>query len=203
VRDVLGILLGLVARAWLATLRIDFRLAPEAEAALADPRPWILAFWHGRQLPLLGWKRRRRTAVLVSLSADGTMQARALALLGLEVLRGSSSRGGSRAMMRLVRLLRRGDRDAAFAIDGPRGPLGIAKPGVHFAARSIGALVVPMGAAARHAVVFRRAWDQFLLPWPGSAVTVTIGPPLEPTAELGAIEAAVATEVARAEAFLA
>lgn len=202
-RDVLGIALGLVARLWLATLRIDVRVAPEAEAALADARPWILAFWHGRQFALLGWRRRRPTAVLVSLSADGSMQARALAMLGMDVLRGSSSRGGSRAMMRLVRLLRRGDHDAAFAIDGPRGPLGIAKPGVHFAARSASALVVPMGAAARRAVVFRRAWDQFLLPWPGSAVTVTLGAPLGASADLAAIEAAVASEVARAEAFLA
>lgn len=201
-RAALGVLLGLVARLWLATLRVRVELAPEAREALSDPRPWVLAFWHGRQFPLLAWRRRRRTAVMVSLSADGAMQARALALLGLEVVRGSSSRGGVRALAALVRRLRAG-RDAAFAVDGPRGPLGVAKPGVAFAASRAGALVVPMGASAARARVFARAWDRFLLPLPFTRVVVTLGPPLPPEAPLSDIEGAVAREVERSEAFLA
>lgn len=203
-RGVLGVLLGIVARLWLATLRVRFVLAPEAEAALADARPWVLAFWHGRQLPLLAWRRRRKTAVMVSWSEDGEMQARALALLGMEIVRGSTSRGGARGLASLVRLLRRGDCDAAFAIDGPRGPHGVAKPGVTYAARRAGALVVPMGAAARRAKVLARAWDRFLLPWPGTDVVVTLGRPLGAAEADGpTVEAAVSAEVARAEAILA
>lgn len=201
-RAALGVLLGLVARLWLATLRVRVELAAEAHAALGDPRPWVLAFWHGRQFPLLAWRRRRPTAVMVSLSDDGAMQARALALLGLEVVRGSSSRGGVRGLAALVRRLRAG-RDAAFAVDGPRGPLGVAKPGVAFAAARAGALVVPMGSAAARARVFTRAWDRFVLPLPFSRVVVTLGAPLPPSAPLSDIEAAVAREVDRAEAFLA
>ncbi len=208
-RDVLGILLGLVARVWLATLRLRLVVAPEAARAMRDARPWVLAFWHGRQFPLLAWQRRRKTAVLVSLSADGAMQARALALLGMEVVRGSSSRGGARGLAELLRLLRHGDRDAAFAIDGPRGPHGVAKPGVTFTAERASALVVPMGSAARRAKVLVRAWDRFLLPWPFTEVVVTIGAPLDTSAAgpegltQGAVERAVAAEVDRAEAFLA
>ena len=202
-RGVLGVVLGLVARLWLATLRVRVHMAPEAQALWDAPAPWVLAFWHGRQFPLLAWHRRRTTAVLVSLSADGAMQARALTQLGMEVVRGSSSRGGARGLAALVRILRRGERDAAFAIDGPRGPAGAAKPGVGYAATRAGAWIVPMGSAAGRAKVFMRAWDRFVLPLPGTAVVVTIGAPLPGDATLGAIEAAVAGEVARAEAVLA
>lgn len=201
-RGVLGILLGLVARVWLATLRLRVVASPEALAAWDDPAPWVLAFWHGRQFPLLAWRRRRRTSVLVSLSDDGAMQAKALGLLGLDVVRGSSSRGGARGLAALVRRLRAG-LDAAFAIDGPRGPLGVAKPGVAYAARRAGARVVPMGSAARRKKVLARAWDRFLLPLPGTEVVVTLGVPLPRGADAPEIEAAVRVEVARAEAILA
>jgi lysophospholipid acyltransferase (LPLAT)-like uncharacterized protein len=203
VRGVLGVVVGLVARLWLATLRVRVHMAPEARAVWGAPAPWVLAFWHGRQFPLLAWRRRRTTAVLVSLSADGAIQARALTQLGMEVVRGSSSRGGARGLAALVRRLRRGGRDAAFAIDGPRGPLGVAKPGVGYAAKRSGAWIVPMGSAAGRAKVLARAWDRFVLPLPGTVVVVTIGAPLPGDAAPGAIEAAVAGEVARAEALLA
>ena len=67
-----GVLLGLVARAWLATLRVRVVVHP----ALAEhgARPWVLSFFHGTQWPLLAWRRRRATVVLVSLSRDGAMQ---------------------------------------------------------------------------------------------------------------------------------
>ena len=126
-RALLGVLLGLVARLWLATLRVHVVVHPALERV--QGRPWVLAFWHGTQWPLLAWRRRRRTVVLVSLSRDGAMQARALALQGLRVVRGSSSRGGIRGLAQLVRAMKREALDAAFAVDGPRGPLGVVKGG--------------------------------------------------------------------------
>src|SRR5262249_1315464 len=145
-RAILGVLLGLVARVWLMTLRV--RVVGAAPADL----PCVLAFFHGTQWPLLAWKRPRPTVVLVSLSTDGAMQARALALQGLRVVRGSSSRGGARGLAALVRAMRRGA-DAAFAVDGPRGPYGVAKPGVFAAARAVGGVIVPMGSAMAKGIV--------------------------------------------------
>jgi lysophospholipid acyltransferase (LPLAT)-like uncharacterized protein len=150
--------------------------ALEGEAAR---RPWVLAFFHGTQWPLLAWPRRRRTVVMVSLSADGAMQARALSVLGFAVVRGSSSRGGARGLAAIVRLLRRGDHDAAFAVDGPRGPYGVPKQGVFVAAERGGAVLVPMGAAVACGKVFHRAWDRFTLAWPFTRVAVVLGAPVE------------------------
>ena len=195
-RTILGVLLGLVARVWLMTLRVRVVKGP----ALPADVPWVLAFFHGTQWPLLAWKRRRPTVVLVSLSKDGAMQARALALQGLRVVRGSSSRGGARGLAALVRAMR-GGADAAFAVDGPRGPYGVAKPGVFAAARAVKGVIVPMGSAIVRGLVLSRAWDRFAIAWPFSRVAVVLGTPLPAEASPESLEAAIraANDAAAAE----
>jgi lysophospholipid acyltransferase (LPLAT)-like uncharacterized protein len=195
-RELTGVLLGVVARLWLATLRV--RVVADPSLAQVASRPWVLAFFHGTQWPLLAWRRRTRTVVLVSWSQDGAMQARALALQGFQVVRGSSSRGGARGLAALVRAMKQEGADAAFAVDGPRGPYGVAKGGAVSAARATGAVLVPMGGAVKRGVVLRRAWDRFALAWPFSRVTVRLGAPIDPAwaddpeAARGLLEEAIA-----------
>jgi lysophospholipid acyltransferase (LPLAT)-like uncharacterized protein len=183
-RALLGIFLGLLARIWLATLRVRVMRHPALDGV--HDRPWVLAFWHGTQWPLLAWRRRRPTVVLVSLSRDGAMQARALALQGLRVVRGSSSRGGVRGLTALVRAMRRDGADAAFAVDGPRGPRGTVKAGAVVAARLSGAVLVPMAGIVRRGIVLRRAWDRFAIAWPFTCVEVVLGSPVDPRTALDA-----------------
>jgi lysophospholipid acyltransferase (LPLAT)-like uncharacterized protein len=174
----LGYFVGAVARVWLATLRVRVAVDPGLEGA--GERPWVLAFWHGTQWPLLAWRRRRSTVVLVSLSRDGRMQARALRMQGLRVMRGSTSRGGARGLAALVRVMKRDGVDAAFAVDGPRGPRGIVKGGAIVAARAAGAVLVPMAGAVRRGVVLHSAWDGFAIAWPFTRVDVALGCPIDP-----------------------
>jgi lysophospholipid acyltransferase (LPLAT)-like uncharacterized protein len=189
VRALLGVALGVVARLYLWTLRARIRLDPALD--LRDPRPFVLCFWHGDQLPLFRWKRRRPTVALVSLSPDGQMQARALCRQGLAVERGSSSRAGARGLLAVVGKLRRGH-DAAFAVDGPKGPRHGVAPGARAAAELSGGLLVPMGTAAPRSVVLAKSWDRFRIPLPFSRVSVYLGAPLEPSASLEDIGAAIA-----------
>lgn len=175
---VLGWLVGCVARVWLATLRVTVLRHPE----LSDTEePWVLCFWHGAQWPLLAWPRRRRTTVLVSHSRDGAIQSRALTMLGLRVVRGSSSRGGARGLAALVRSLRTGA-DVAFAVDGPKGPAKVAKPGAIAAALHARAKIIPMGSAIARGLVLKKAWDHFAIAWPFTRVTVVLGSPIDPAA---------------------
>jgi lysophospholipid acyltransferase (LPLAT)-like uncharacterized protein len=178
VHSLVGLLVGLIARLWLATLRVRV-VAHSSLEAMAD-RPWVLVFWHGTQWPLLAWRRRGRTVVLVSLSRDGSMQARALAVQGLRVVRGSSSRGGARGLAAVVRAMRQDGADAAFAIDGPRGPRGVVKGGAVVAARAAGAVLVPVTGLVTSGIVLRRAWDRFTIAWPFTRVDVTLGEPVDP-----------------------
>lgn len=177
-RSVLGRLLGWFARLWLSTLRLHVHAHPSL-ALLDGEVPWVLCFWHGTQWPLLAWKRRRRTAVLVSLSKDGELQSGALSSLGLDVERGSSSRGGARGLMAIVRSVKRGA-DAAFAVDGPRGPLHEVKPGAALVASRTHGVLVPMGAACAREHRFDKAWDRYRLALPFSRVVVVVGAPIWP-----------------------
>ena len=68
-RRLLGVILGWVARVWLSTLRL--RVDARAVGEPGDESPWVFVFFHGNQFPLLAWKHRRQTAVMVSLSDDG------------------------------------------------------------------------------------------------------------------------------------
>ncbi|UQA60794.1 lysophospholipid acyltransferase family protein [Polyangium aurulentum] len=181
-RRALGASAGLVARAFLATLRLS--LVTHPDLASAGDKPWVLAFWHGQQFALHRWKRRRKIAVLVSLSDDGELQAAALRRIGLVVERGSSSRQGASGLKGIVRRMRAGC-DAAFAVDGPRGPRGVVRgegdrAGAILSARIARGVVVPMASACASAWVFDKAWDRFELPRPFSRVAVALGPPLDP-----------------------
>ena len=171
-------LLALAARLLVRTLRVTF-VGP-SPASL--PHPCVYAFVHGRQVPLLRWPRPR-TAVLSSLSPDGRLQARVMRRFNFEVLDGSSSRGGARAIAGALDRLR-GGMDLALAVDGPRGPRGVVKPGVIYLASRAGAALIPMSSACVRAWRFRRAWDGFALPRPFSRVVVAAGEPLAVSGDL-------------------
>jgi lysophospholipid acyltransferase (LPLAT)-like uncharacterized protein len=176
-RAFLGATLALVARLWLATVRVRVHGAEVLEREGGA----VLAFFHGTQLLLHKLHRRGPTCVMVSHSRDGELQAAALATLGFDVVRGSSSRGGARALAAMVHRLREPGTDAVFAVDGPRGPYGVVKPGALALAEQARARVIPAGAAARRRVVLERAWDRFVLPWPFTRVDIVLGAPVEPS----------------------
>ena len=83
----------------------------------------IFAFWHGRILTATLYFRDRGIVVITSENFDGEWIARIIRRFGYDTARGSTSRGGARALAQLRREMRAG-RPAAFTIDGPRGPAG-------------------------------------------------------------------------------
>ena len=114
-------------------------------------RPYVHAFFHD-QLLLMTWSYRgrefgRRLAVLASRHRDGEYIARTLERFGHRMVRGSTGRGGIGGLREMVRRLKAGD-DAAFAVDGPRGPRHVVQPGAVEAARLAQAPIVPVAFAA-------------------------------------------------------
>jgi hypothetical protein len=218
-RALVGVILGLLVWAWLRTLRLRV-VDRTSEAARGSSSPWVLVFFHGTQVPLLAWRRRRRTAVLVSLSKDGELQARVMARNGMVVVRGSSSRGGARGLAAMVRALRAarsapapergtgagtgdGELDAAFAVDGPRGPYGAVQPGALACARHTRGMLVPIGSACAPAKRFERAWDRFALPWPFARAVVVVGPELPADTDASVLAGAIGDANAEAARRLA
>jgi lysophospholipid acyltransferase (LPLAT)-like uncharacterized protein len=143
-------------------------------AARAEGRRVLFTLWHGELLPLLWHHRSQNIAVVISEHRDGEIIARIAETLGYATIRGSSSRGGSRALIGLMRELESG-RDAAVTPDGPRGPAHVFAPGAAIAAQRTGALVLPIRARASRAWRLK-SWDRFLVPKPFARVDVAYGP---------------------------
>ena len=137
---------------------------------------FIHTFWHGQLLPLVYLKRQEGIVVLVSQNRDGEYITQVIHRQGFRTVRGSTSRGGFRSLVELVRLGREGA-ELAITPDGPRGPRGEVQPGVLLVAQRAQVPILPMGVAARPA---RRlaSWDRFLIPLPGARTALAYGPPL-------------------------
>lgn len=142
-------------------------------------RPHVLAFFHGRQFLLVNHLRGLPITIMTSISYMGELQTLVLEGLGYTVVRGSSSRGGTRVLARTVGEVRQG-KTAAFAVDGPRGPHQVVKPGVLFVARKLGIPVVPVSTSSSPSLHFASAWDRYILPLPFARAHVAFGEPYIP-----------------------
>ncbi len=147
-------------------------------------QPVIFAFWHAKMLPLLWQHRDEGVAVLVSQHADGEIIARISEALGYRTVRGSTSRGGARALVEITRLLEQGI-DVAFTPDGPRGPAHTIAPGVVYVAQRARMPIIPIAVSASRAWRLK-TWDRFVIPKPFARVTIRYGDPhMVPSAEQG------------------
>ncbi len=140
----------------------------------------IYALWHARILAFYHL-RHRGIVVIVSESFDGEWVARIIRRFGYGTVRGSTSRGGRRAIIRLKRALA-GGRATGITVDGPRGPAQRAQPGAIWLASASGQPVVPVHVeAARYWTA--GGWDGMQIPKPFSQVALAIGTPLEVPAD--------------------
>jgi len=151
------------------------------DAVLRSGRQPVMAFWHGRILPATCYFRRRGIVVMTSENFDGEWIARIIEKFGYRAARGSTSRGGPRALVEMKRAMEQGQ-PAGFTLDGPRGPAERAQPGAVWLAKATGNPIVPFHIeAARHWTL--RSWDRTQIPRPFSPVAVAIGPPLSVAAD--------------------
>ena len=154
---------------------------------LADPKGFIVCFWHGRIAASIGaqpmCRPLRPTRLIISLSPDGEFIARAMEMLDLPAFRGSSrktkdpkrARSGSTVYRQSLEWVRNGG-VLIMTPDGPRGPAReMAEGAVRMAART-GAPVILMGLSARPALELK-TWDRMQLPLPfGRGVIAFDGP---------------------------
>ena len=161
-----------------ASLRFREVRPPALDALWDAGGPVIYTAWHGRilMLPYL-YGRRRRVHVLMSRSRDGEILSRFVQGFGVSVVRGSSSRGGARALLTLARLVREDGAEVGVVPDGPRGPRHVAQAGAVLLAKVTGAPLIPIGFGARPSTVLR-SWDAFLVPHPFSRAVVIFGNPI-------------------------
>ena len=155
------------------TYRWQVHGAEHYQAVVDDGRQPILALWHGRILPGLHYFRNRGIVVITSQNFDGEWIAGILHKFGFGTARGSSSRGGARALVQLRRDLALG-RPAAFTVDGPRGPARVVQPGAVFLAGATGQPILPYHIESDRFWTLK-SWDRTQIPKPFANVVLVIG----------------------------
>ncbi len=147
------------------------------QRALEDNGAVVYASWHQRFFPgITFFATRKPIAIMISQSRDGEMIARVVDILGWRSVRGSSSKGGIRALKELRSLTREGYR-VGHIVDGPQGPFGVIKPGLLTIAQFSGAPILPVIISGQRRWVFN-SWDRFMVPKPFSRVFVRFGKPI-------------------------
>ncbi|HXN65857.1 MAG TPA: lysophospholipid acyltransferase family protein [Candidatus Acidoferrales bacterium] len=160
------------------TLRFEVLGCQHVERAWTARRSCIWAFWHCAIFGVLWRFRNRGIVVLNSTNFDGQWMRRVLDRLGYGTAQGSSTRGGLRGLAVLAQRLAEG-KDAAFTIDGPRGPRFVAKPGPAMLARRSGSPIGLFHMSYERSTTFESTWDHFQLPRPYSRVVAVFAPLME------------------------
>ena len=124
----------------------------------------IFSIWHENLLLPAARFGGPDLAVLISAHADGQLLGGLIKAMGMEMVLGSSTRGGVEAVRQLVRSDVKW-KHLAITTDGPRGPRRIVQPGAVYIASRTGMKIVPVGVGYR--MPWRmKSWDRFAIPRP-------------------------------------
>ncbi len=171
--------IGLLGKLFLDGL---FILSPSKTIGLKKVSPLlkghkcIIAFWHSRILYVAYRHKGINAAIMISDSADGEIIAQIVKRQGHLAIRGSTGKGGLRALSRLIIAVRQGHIGVVVP-DGPQGPRRKVQPGVIMLAAKTGVPIVPVSYSTKYRKVFP-SWDRFLLPFPFSPCILVYGKPV-------------------------
>jgi len=174
-----------ILRFYFLLIRIRSSGEEEIKKHLHEGGKAIAAIWHQRILIVINYAGRFgefAPAVMISQSRDGEMIADVYRRLNFRPVRGSSSRGGRKALAAMIADLVEHP-FAVHVVDGPRGPRGVVKAGLISMAQHSGVPIVPVAASVTRAWVLK-SWDRFLIPKPFSTVFVHWGAPIPIPASL-------------------
>lgn len=135
----------------------------------------IYAFWHRNMIPLLFLRKYEKNVILISSSKDGEIIAGPAKVLGFLTARGSSKKGGTKAVKEMIMLSRK--YSLAVTPDGPKGPREKIKEGLLYIAYFTKLPIIPIAVDIKWEKVFN-SWDKFRLPKLFSKINITYGDPI-------------------------
>lgn len=172
-RGVVFNLLWLIVTGIAATVRFRVVGWEKMRKLVDDGKGGIVLPWHGVTILPIYYCRHMGFYSLVSLSNDGDLQDKLLRSRGFKTIRGSSGRGGARALLELTRKLQEGG-VMAHTPDGPKGPPKKVQPGTIYLAKRSGCPVLPVGVACKPAK-FLHSWDSHMVPAPFAKACIYFG----------------------------
>ena len=172
---------GLGRLVWRWSRTVTVVGAEHITAVLARAPSFIPVYWHQHQLFCIKQLAEMRAAgvklgFLISPSVDGDFAAMMVERLGGEVIRGSSSHTGARALRDYYQALAHDGISPAITPDGPRGPACKFKPGAILLSQMSQRPIIPMAYAASRA--WHIMWDGFMIPKPFARIAIAVGAPV-------------------------
>lgn len=149
--------------------------------AKIDPnKPMVVAFWHGELLMQPhNYHKLRPNSILnaiISQHKDGEIITRIVNYLGVKGIRGSSSKGGAKALIGTIKTIKSGH-DVAITPDGPRGPrFSVADGIVAISKKSNADIVIFNCKPSKYWQM--NSWDKFIVPKPFGTLEFFIQEPL-------------------------
>lgn len=147
------------------------------ESIRESGQAWIYGIWHTNVLFSPYLNRGMNVNVMISDSRDGEMITRVVRKFGNFAIRGSTSKGGMRALKNCVSALKKGQ-PAAITPDGPRGPAFQVQSGIIMAAMMSGKPIIPFHYEGVRQWIAEKAWDKHRVPKPFTKLVVSYGEPI-------------------------
>ena len=176
-----GALLALatvIIKAWFGTCRPRILHDEFHKEFFLGTRQFIAVTWHRASIFFCYYFGSFHPMVMFSQSTDGEYMARFAQKCGVIPVRGSSTRGGERGLIQMIRSIQEGQRICSTVLDGPQGPRFKAKKGLLFLAKKTGLPLLPLMWSARSSITLEKTWDKTMIPKPFSEVVISYGPPL-------------------------
>jgi lysophospholipid acyltransferase (LPLAT)-like uncharacterized protein len=177
VNGLAGLVFFLV-KAWFGSCRLKVLNQAIHRELFQGSEAFIGATWHRAAIFYCYLYGPLHPMIMISQSQDGEFLARFAEKCGMIPVRGSSTRGGQRALLQMIRHLRQGNRMGTTVLDGPQGPPYVAKKGLLLLAQKSGVPLLPGIWSARRAITFENSWDKTMIPWPFSRVVIAYGTPI-------------------------
>jgi len=141
--------------------------------------PLIFIFWHRHLLFVIHMFKNSGARPLISLSSDGELVTAVAEEFGMMPIRGSSSKGGARAFLNMVRSVQAEKAQVLITADGPKGPARQIKAGTVQLAAKTGAHVIPISWRGSRVKILEKSWDRFMVPLPFGCIHFAYGQPLQ------------------------
>ena len=180
---ILVFLLRGVLRVFWSTCRVHKVIGAEhLQAQIDADRPTLIVYWHQMHLfcsyyLLRQIRRGLKLGFLVSPSVTGEVPTAIARRWGAEVIRGSSTRSGGKALRDMYAFVAQQGVSLVTTADGPKGPLHKFKPGAILLSRMTKAPIILMAYATEHGKHWS-SWDEFIVPRPFSRIAVAISEPI-------------------------
>jgi len=146
-----------------------------------ESESFVVAFWHGELLMqpfnYQKLKSKGKVSAMISEHKDGEAITKTVEYLGIHSIRGSSSRGGAKALIGAIKEIKRNN-DIAITPDGPRGPRHSVADGIVAISKKSNARILIFNCKASKYWQFS-SWDKFIVPKPFGRLDFFIQEPLD------------------------